>query len=931
MSKTLTTRIVFAGVDNVSKTLGAITNKVNIAAGQMSKAGRGMQAAGMRSAFTITAPIVAAGKAGLDTAVQFEEATNAFKAVNQQLDDLPTAMKFAREEAFRLGKSTIFTPTEIMKAERALAMMGLSGEVRFDKLGNKISEVSAILEHATNLAAAGQIGIEDSADKLTNTVLGFHGKATTKDANGNSTGQVDLATFRQQTAEMADVIAATATSANTNVAEMMEAMKNAGPVARALQIPLTELAARLGIMADGGFRAGESGRAIRTGMLRLISPSKATIALLNGLGVKLQDFSNINKNFATQEGLSRNLEQLGLLNKVDANKMRDIFSRGLDGNDLLAALNTELTDGLDAASADVITDAISNYMLTGIDKIDFPALLDKVRAENNGFVPPRLFEKLFGKKQVAKFFGEGLDADALNNLRNTIIEKLEKSGKDGNYAKKMADVLMEGLPGAMKRLHAAYQGFQIQMTSAVSDELVASFDKLNKAFDWFLTNTSPATKKLLVFGALMAAVVGPALIYFGLAAQGLGALMGLLGTILTPLTLVARTFGLLAAGVAGSSLGFTALLALGAKLALIGGALYAAWNIFGDSLGEIGRVIKYGLMGAFQSLTRAAEWLFKGKPGTAKLFLDQALHRLGKTAQRVGEILRDNVIDAVKKFDALEGDDTTFLGGIIKGFGDLTPRIEGMKRALDDIKNGSGEYASAFEKIFSWFTNNGGDGYEVDNIFGRTLGDAAKLITDVSIATIEGVAGAFSGLGEALDGLFGGDFEKSGRGIVNVIDSIVTAAAQITDDLLIGLMVPPFIEATWNRLKDIITTIKDGLNSALHAIANPFGGSDAGNGVTSPDDEMNGLSAGVTNDNRETIGQLRQQTQAVENAKAQAELNVAATKDGSNAIVAAVNQNTAVLQAKQFKATVNGVGGVHSNFGADGKFKGRSNGESFVP
>ena len=84
-----------------------------------------------------------------------------------------------------------------------------------------------------------------------------------------------------------DVVAATSTSANTSIEQLMEAIIVAGPVAKQLSIEKESLAAALAKLADKGTKGSEAGKALSSILSRLAKPTKDVQKALDKLNVEL--------------------------------------------------------------------------------------------------------------------------------------------------------------------------------------------------------------------------------------------------------------------------------------------------------------------------------------------------------------------------------------------------------------------------------------------------------------------------------------------------------------------------------------------------------------------------------------------------------------------------------------------------------------------
>jgi TP901 family phage tail tape measure protein len=175
--------------------------------------------------------------------------------VSSVMGNLPTeAFDALKKKARELGRTTEFTAGQAAGGLRFLGMAGLSANEALQAIGPSLS-----------LASAGAIDLGEAADHVTNIM-----------------GQMGLSF--DQTERAVDVLAKTTTSSNTNVLELAEAFKFAGPTARALGVDLEEIAATIGVLANSGLKAGIGTRALSTALAGLASPE---------VGRKLKDQLNI--------------------------------------------------------------------------------------------------------------------------------------------------------------------------------------------------------------------------------------------------------------------------------------------------------------------------------------------------------------------------------------------------------------------------------------------------------------------------------------------------------------------------------------------------------------------------------------------------------------------------------------------------------------
>ena len=91
------------------------------------------------------------------------------------------------------------------------------------------------------------------------------------------------------TSRYADILAQTATKANTNVSMMGETFKYAAPLAGALGYDVEDVAVATGLMANAGIKGSEAGTTLRNIFTRLAKPTKESADAMKALGLSMSD------------------------------------------------------------------------------------------------------------------------------------------------------------------------------------------------------------------------------------------------------------------------------------------------------------------------------------------------------------------------------------------------------------------------------------------------------------------------------------------------------------------------------------------------------------------------------------------------------------------------------------------------------------------
>lgn len=209
----------------------------------------------------------AAGAAGIGAAVKvaadFEQSMARVGALSRSTDDeLDTLTSTAK----KLGSTTSFSASQASEGMSYLAMAG------FD-----VNETVAAMPGLLATAAAGQTDLASTADIVSNVLSGFAIEA-------------------ENTSRVADVMAATFTSSNTDLNMLGETMKYVAPIATAAGMSLESMAAATGLMGNAGIQGSMAGTSLRGMIMRLQAPTDKAAKAIGKLGLELRDSEGNMKN-----------------------------------------------------------------------------------------------------------------------------------------------------------------------------------------------------------------------------------------------------------------------------------------------------------------------------------------------------------------------------------------------------------------------------------------------------------------------------------------------------------------------------------------------------------------------------------------------------------------------------------------------------------
>jgi len=290
-----------ASLDKLEKDFATVQNKTSAA---MKKIGAGLQSAGRTMTASITLPAVGLGAAILKSAGDFEAAMNSIMGITSATGEQFEALK---EKAKKLGAETQFSASEAAKAMEFLGMAGFDTD-----------QILGSMDATLQLAAASQMDLGSAADTVSNIMTGY--RLNVEDLSHAN-----------------DVLVKTITSTNTDMGQLGEAFKYAGPVAASAGVSFEETAAILGTMGNAGIQASMAGTSLRGALSRMLSPTKQVREAMAKAGITFKD----------AEGRLRPLDQIIKdlePHADDAGLMMELF--GLRAGPAMGAVVSQGADNL---------------------------------------------------------------------------------------------------------------------------------------------------------------------------------------------------------------------------------------------------------------------------------------------------------------------------------------------------------------------------------------------------------------------------------------------------------------------------------------------------------------------------------------------------------------------------------------------------------
>ncbi len=675
--------------------LGSVGSILNSAADKMSSIGGTLSK-------TVTAPIVAVGTAAIKTGMDFESGMSEVQAISgasgAQLEKL-------RDKAKEMGAKTKFSATESAEAFKYMAMAGWDTDAML-----------AGIEGTMNLAAASGEDLGTVSDIVTDSMTAFGYSA-------------------DKAGHFADVLAMASNKSNTNVGMLGESFKYVAPVAGAMGYSVEDTAVALGLMANSGIKASQSGTALRTLLTNMANPTDNMAIAMTSLGVSLEN----------ADGSSKSLMEV-------MEDLRKGFGEGNISADEFSAKMAELQEGLDSGK------------LSQEDYDEAVQSLTVAMYGAEGAEKARLAAMLAGKEGMAGLL-------AIVNTGEEDFYKLSDAIYDcDGTAQEMADILSDNLAGDLDKLKSALDTAANSIYEMLQPALRSIVQHITDVVNWF-NNLDDDTKKTIVTIAGVVAAIGPLLLAVAKVIKIFTSVSGAVKTIITAVKGIPAVFGVVSsafsgigaiAGTVGSaiaSIGSTIVSGIGAVIATLGGPLTLA--IVAAIGGIIAIICNWDAVKEFFTKTLPDWWTNTVIPAfgnfvdgvkaifTEKLpalisdivawfaelpakiggffadIIGKAAEWIAGMAAKAAELGASFIGKVVEFFTGLPGKIWEFLSGAIAKAGEW---IAGMaEKAV--------EFGAAFiDKIVGFFTDLP---YKVGYFLGTVIGTVASWILDMGAKAIE--------------------------------------------------------------------------------------------------------------------------------------------------------------------------------------------------
>lgn len=748
--------------------------------------------------------VIAFGKSAVDAGKDFDTSMSQVAAtMGTTVDDIQELSDFAQ----KMGATTAFSASQAADALNYMALAGYDSNTSMKMLPNVL-----------DLAAAGGMELATASDMITDS-------------------QSALGLSIEETSELVDKMAKASSKTNTSVSQLGDAILTVGGTAKNLAGGTTELAQVLGLMADNGIKASESGTHLRNIMLSLTPKSEDAAAAMEEIGLNaydsegklrpLQDvFQDLNAGLDGMTDLEKQNILTAIFNKTDLAAINALLSTTSDRwEEVASAIDgswytmESLSENLSNAGTN-LDDMTSRLEKLGISSDDLAEALNKSGGNAEDFIDA-----------LWEWSNAGTDIEDITDAIGISLEDLEMAfNNTSGAAAAMAETQLDNLAGDITLMESALEGVQI----AVSNELTPVL----REFVQLAGNSLGELKDAIVAGDFEQIEQ----IFFDTFNNALGIMNDLVPQII-------QLGEMLVSSLVNSIISNAPEMLTGAVsivTTLIDG-IAAGSEDFAGSIMKILTLLVTTITDNVDTILTGGLNIIKG---IVKGFGDNFSLFSAAVVDLIGELgmwIAENLPDVIKMGFEL-------LSSIVKGITDNLPEL--ATTALEVVQKLIDETLTHLPEI-------------MDMAFDLLMAIVDGIVNNISeIATATGrIIGEITGsIAENLPEIYDKGYELLGKiaaGIIDNIPEIIGAAI----DLLTSTINTLAFEFDWMQIgKDIIVGIGDGIKKGVTAIGDAI--DSAGEAIESGFKDFFGISS-PSKLMREKIGKFIPQgiAEGIENSK----------------------------------------------------------------
>lgn len=293
---------VGADISGFQQKMQTVQNTMKNVSKNMKSNGDKMAKTGSTLTKSIAVPLAGIAVSAVTMSSRYEAQMSIVKAVTGTTGKEFKSLKgLARD----MGKTTQFSAIEAAEGIEFLARAGWDN-----------TQIMKGLPSVLNLAKSSAMDLGSASDITSNIMSGFGAKAS-------------------EAGRYVDVLALTSASANTDTAQLGEAMKHVAPIANTMGMSVEDTATAIAFMSDAGIQGSQAGTSLRTSLNKLADPSTEAKKVMDDLSMS---FFNQKGEMKDLPGIIKTLEggMEGLTDKQKAQAMSSLV--GMEASSGLAVM-----------------------------------------------------------------------------------------------------------------------------------------------------------------------------------------------------------------------------------------------------------------------------------------------------------------------------------------------------------------------------------------------------------------------------------------------------------------------------------------------------------------------------------------------------------------------------------------------------------------
>lgn len=807
--------VKWAGWDDMAKKIGNVGEK--------------LKGVGTTLSTAVTLPLVAVGTAGVKS---FAEVDKTMQLTNKTMGNTEAEAKLLNKAMKDAAANSTFGMNDAATATLNFARAGLNAE-----------QAAAALAPSMNLAAGEGGNLDTVSAGLVATINGFHGSF-------------------DDASKYADVFAAACNNSALDVDSLSDAMSVAAPIFSSAGYSINDAALYMGVMANNGIEANKAANSLKTGIARLVSPSKEGATAMDKLHISITDTDGAMKDSTqVQKELHDAFGKLSEAEQIAAASA--IFGKNQMAP-WLALINTapedvqNLNDSLTGCGKS-FSDWTTKMNESGHSVSDMEERLGKLGISSDAV--KSAFNNSGGEAvQFAANLWEAADAgvsmeDVCDALGISMEDLQGVMDNTVGVTDEMADAMMSGFGGSIEKLKSSLDVLVTSLGEALAPTIQKVVTCVQNLVDKF-NSLTPEQQQTIAKIGLMVAAIGPLLVVLGTLMTSVSSVMGgisglgkAIGTFISQTqagTGIIAKFGTAISGISAP------MLAIVAVIGVLVAAFVHLWNTNEDFRKKIIGIwdgVKKKWDEVTGKITEAIKKLgfdFGSLSDAIKAAWDWLCNMLAPILAGVFA----GIAATVEGFISIVGGVITTIVGIIQGFkdGDWSTFLEGLKMLWDGLWSiVTAPVKAVFETITGFIEMAGTSWGKIwDSVKGFFIGvwdaikkffsevwtsmcnNASKAVSDVTNAVTgawDKVTGIFKKVWDAIKKFFG-DVWASITGTAK--DAVDKAASSISDGWnkakeatsKVFNAVKDFLKQTWDNIKNNVASTVDGIKEKITAVWN---------------------------------------------------------------------------------------------------------------